>query len=320
MRLLRIDLDLPPERRWAPMAAHAADARVLVEQALTDLGPTGQAGLELVEEAAAAVLPEETRAELAALAPLLGVPLPRLLVGNLLYDLLKPALGCSAYAVETPAGPLHARNLDWWMPGTLLQDTTLVLDCQRRGRTRYRLVGWPGFLGCFSGVAPGRFAVTLNAVLGEDPPRLDEPAVFLLRRALDTAPDFDAAVRLLAETPIASDCLLLVSGPRAGERVVVERAPRRCSLRRPEDGVLEVTNGYRSLHAPPGGAGPLAATSDGRSARMRALLGAGRGGTVTDAWEVLGDPEVRLSCTVQQMVFVAATGEVQVRQPGLAGC
>lgn len=43
------------------------------------------------------------------------VPLDEVVCGNLYYDALKAVLvGCTAFAVDTPTGPLHARNLDWW--------------------------------------------------------------------------------------------------------------------------------------------------------------------------------------------------------------
>lgn len=52
------------------------------------------------------------------------IPLSALVVGNLYYDLFKVVLhrtfGCTAFAVETDQGILHARNLDWWTQNVML--------------------------------------------------------------------------------------------------------------------------------------------------------------------------------------------------------
>ncbi len=59
-------------------------------------------------------------------------------------------------------------------------------------RIRLVVVGRrPGFVGVFSGVAPGRFAVTLNAVLSAEPPQPATPVVLLLRTVLEHAQTFN---------------------------------------------------------------------------------------------------------------------------------
>lgn len=183
------------------------------------------------------------------------------------------------------------------------------------GGTRYSLVGWPGFIGCFSGVAPGRFAVTLNAVLSDDAPQVAEPVVFLLRRALDEAADWKAALRLLRDTPIASDCLLLLTGVRAGELVVIERTPTRAAVREASGGFVHVTNDYRALRSGPDLAGPLGGTSCARANRLAALLQEGRVKDVDSAFLALADARVKMDLTVQHMVLHAGTGTVEVRLP-----
>lgn len=311
---MKIDLDESPATRWAGLAERGDLARRLLALYRRDLG-SGAENAGLVETIVDQVARREEPAELTAIAQSLGVPRADVVLCNAYYDLIKASVGCSAFAIDTPAGPLHARNLDWWTSENLLRDGTMSFDCQRAGRTRYRLVGWPGFIGCFSGVAPGRFAVTLNAVLSDDAPQIAEPVVFLLRRTLDEAADFDAAVKALEQTPIASDCLLLVTGVRAGELVVIERTPTRAALRRPVNGRLIVTNDYRALGA--GGAvGELGATSCGRYDRVAQLLDQGFGDSVERAFTILTDPKVKMTITVQQMVLRASDGTCVVRLPG----
>ena len=67
----------------------------------------------------------------------------------------------------------------------------------------FTTVGWPGFIGVFSGIAPRRFAVTLNAVISDEPLQAASPVVFLLRQVLEEAPDFQSALRTLKESTVS---------------------------------------------------------------------------------------------------------------------
>ena len=263
------------------------------------------------------VVPQGFLREATAVAAQLDVRVEDVLAGNLHYDVLKVLLGCTAFAVETPEGPLHARNLDWWTEDRVLADTSLVCRFEGAAAGPFTTVGWPGFLGAFSGVAPGRFAVTLNAVLSADRPHYGLPVVILLRRVLEEEPDFEAAVERLSTTEIVSDCLLLVTGVAPGERVVLERTPTRCAARWPAgDAPLQVTNDYRVLDAPVGeGGGAIVATSCGRYERIAELLETDPPRTFDHALAHLSDDGVRMAITVQQMAFRAATGEMKLAIP-----
>ena len=104
-------------------------------------------------------------------------------------------------------------------------------------------------MGVFSAVAPGRFAVTLNAVLSLESAQLATPVVLLIRTAFEEARTFSEALARLSDAPLPCDCLLLLTGVRPGELVVIERTPSRCALRHPKDGHVCVTNGYQQLDA-----------------------------------------------------------------------
>src|SRR5207237_8286843 len=139
------------------------------------------------------------------------------------YDALKVVLGCTAFAIHVGDVILHARNLDWWTENAALTRYTTVSRFIGGPVGEFTTIGWPGFTGAFSGIAPGRFAVTLNAVLSDEPLQTASPVVFLLRQVLEEASDFQSALRILTETPLASDPLLLLTGTRQGEMVVIER-------------------------------------------------------------------------------------------------
>ncbi len=176
-------------------------------------------------------------------------------------------------------------------------------------------MGWPSFVGALSAIAPGRFSVSLNAALSIEPPEIAMPVVFLVRDVLETCPTYDHAVRRLAETPIASDCLLLVTGVDAGEMCVIERTPTNSATRPPDAGAVCATNDYRRIDADTGvAAGELLATSCRRYERIGELLSE-RPETLERCIDLLSDPAVRMSITVQQMAFHPRSGRHVVVHP-----
>src|SRR5262249_37352610 len=123
--------------------------------------------------------------EMRGVARVLDAPEEEVLLANLYYDAMKIVLSssgfaCTGIAVETESGPLHARNLDWTTADNLLATETMIANFRRGDELVYRTVGWPGFVGCFSGLAPRRFGITLNAVISEDAPDLAAPIGFVL--------------------------------------------------------------------------------------------------------------------------------------------
>ncbi len=314
---IEVDLGLPAVERWHLLHPYLGDAHQLLDQYVKDLGGIEQFQ-DMILAYRNAYIDATYMAELMAIAQMIGVSEEAVLIGNLYYDLIKFVLGCTAFAVDTPQGPLHARNLDWWTENGLLSRATLIVDLKRAAAGPFRLVSWPGFIGAFSGVAPGRFAVTLNAVLSNDPPAFATPVTFLLRSVFETAHTFAEAVDQLASVEIASDCLLLVTGTMSGEMVVIERTPTQVALRYPTDGRLIVTNDYLMLPLNTimiGTEQILQKTSCGRFERASMLLAQHMPCNVMDCFTILTDPAVRMGITVQQMVMSAAQNILEVRLP-----
>ncbi len=170
-----------------------------------------------------------------------------------------------------------------------------------------------------SSVSPGRFAVTLSAVLSFEPAQIATPVVFLQRSVLEEARSFAEARRLLSESPIPCDCLLLLTGTSPGELVVIERTPSRYAIRGPQGGYVCVTNGYRILDAEvESEPSELLSKLCQRFQRIEALINHRRPQPADDCLRYLSDPEVRMHMTVQQMVFRAATGEYWTGVPHAA--
>lgn len=306
-----VNLGEPARRRWHLSSEQIGQARTLFETYQRDLGLAAA----LVSDASRAVIPEEYWDEMEGLAQQIGIPVDEVVCGNLYYDAMKAVLvGCTAFAVDASNGPLHARNLDWHSENDALRRFTLSTRFVGGAAGEFTTVGWPGFVGVFSGVAPGRFSVTLNAAMSDEPLQTAMPVVFLLRQVLEQARDFAAAVRTLMEAPVASDSLLLVAGVKPGEMAVIERTPRRGEVRFAVDGRIFVTNHYRHL---PMGLGSvqsdLQTTTCGRMDRISALVASRVPDDAASCLNYLSDGEVVMGTTVQQMVFQASTGKALVR-------
>ena len=316
---LTIDLSLPPQKRWKLNKLQRRQTLELLEIYSADCGVDVQ-DRQAVANAAQHVIPPDYWLEMESLAGLLNLPISEVAFANVYYDSVKVTLarvfGCSAFAVENATEILHARNLDWWTVNGALNRSTVMVRFVGGPQGEFTVIGWPGFAGAFSGIAPGRFALTLNAVLSQEPPQLAMPVEFLLRQALEQEPTFDEALRRLRETPIPCDCLLLLTGAKPGELVVIERTPTRSAVRRARDGFVCTTNDYQLLDAQLSlASSPLQASCCGRYQRTESLLAAHRPQTAEECFHYLNDQDVRMSITVQQMVFSVATGRHWVRLP-----
>ncbi|MEM6645007.1 MAG: C45 family peptidase [Bacteroidota bacterium] len=312
---LSVDLAKPPEQRWLFSEALLKQAQELLRVYLTDLGLDALPH-EFVREYISTYVSSEHAAEMDYVAQATGHDLASVALVNLYYDALKLVLGCSAFAVETDQGILHARNLDWWTENDILSKYTLLTQYTKAPAGDFVSVGWPGFVGILSGMAPQRFSITLNAVLSDEPPALAPPISLLLRSVFEEARTYHEAVDRLTATDMATDCLLLVSGVDAGEMVVIERTPTQAQVRHPEGNSIAVTNDYLLIDADqPAATGELMDSSCRRFDRVCELLAASLPNSSTGCREILSDPSVMMSITVQQMVFRAKTGEVDVWYP-----
>src|SRR5258708_22193175 len=236
---LTVDLRRVPSDRWRLTPLQCKQARELLAMYTTDLGLRSDAS-EFLTSSVKDFVRSDHWQEMESLSRSMELPLSEVVLCNLYYDALKVVLsgvfGCTAFAIDTPDGILHARNLDWWTENSALARYTAVSHFVRGPAGEFTIIGWPGFVGLFSRCAPGRLASSLNAVLSMEPTQLATPVVFLLRNVLEEALTFDAALALLTETPLPCDCLLLLTGIRPSELVVIARTPSLHALRYPRSG------------------------------------------------------------------------------------
>ncbi len=227
---LTIDLGRLPNHRWHLTPTQCRRARELLTAYKADLGLSQDAAEFFTDTAKELVRPDHWL-EIESLATALDIPVTDVALCNFYYDALKVVLGCTAFAIDAGGAVLHARNLDWWTENAALARYTTVSHFIGGPAGHFTTIGWPGFIGAFSGIAPGRFAVTLNAVLSLEPAQLATPVVLLLRTVLEAARSFDEAAAILSDAGLPCDCLLLLTGTRSGEMVVIERTPTRHALR-----------------------------------------------------------------------------------------
>ena len=139
---------------------------------------------------------------------------------------------------------------------------------------------------------------------------------FLLRDILNTANSFEEAKQKLEQTTIASDCLILLSGTKTNEMVVIERTPTRYATRTTENKYITVTNDYKKLENNTKKESVLQSTSCGRFNRTQELLKKEIPTSPDKCFDILKDKNVMMGITVQQMVFDNKTGEIELIKTG----
>ena len=100
-------------------------------------------------------------------------------------------------------------------------------------------ITWPGFVGVYTALAPGRFAAAINqaplrrrtGLLAADwlidrvtvGRSTDLPPCHLLREVFETCRDYAEAKNLLTTSPICVPALYILAGARPGEGCIIER-------------------------------------------------------------------------------------------------
>lgn len=306
-----INLDLPPEERWSSLINVRQEINELIHSYLQDFVDADDSILSGIEMYKESIISETYLKEIEGIATICDFSANEILTANLYYDLLKFYFGCTAFAVYESHTMRHARNLDWHTDNNILSSYSKIFNYQRKGKTVFKTVGWPGFVGALSGVRPGAFALTLNAVSSEDDPQIATPISFLLRDVLEQATSFQKGQSILEQTPIISDCLILLSGTQREEKVVLERTPTRCATRRSTEDHIIATNDYKHLVNETIVTGNmLRDTSCGRYDTTQELLREQAPSDASACIDILKNESVMMGITVQQMVFEIKTGAI----------
>ncbi len=198
-------------------------------------------------------LSDDHRAELRAVAEQLGVDRELGLLGNMLPDVYRGGFACSSLTVDAAhsatKGPLFGRNLDFYTIG-ILDKYGLVTVHRPTGKHAFVTIGFPGMLGCLSGMNDAGLAVAAHEVyLSRDGAPMfnpkGEPYTFCFRRILEECATTAEAEKLLRAAGRTTILSLAVCDRKGG--VVLEMTPTSVAARRGgNDGILACTNHFRT--------------------------------------------------------------------------
>lgn len=313
MKRITINLNSIPQERWNCIKPYKSEINELIGMYLNDLEDISFFESVIEYYKMSYINPEYIK-ELEGIAVFTNYNVNQLLLANLYYDALKLVFGCTAFSIATNEGNLHARNLDWWSENNRLKEYTKTFDFEKNGEVIFSSIGWPGFIGVFSGLKAHKYAITLNAVLSQEQPKLAPPITFKIREVLEGCDSYAEVVKTLAIESIASDCLLLVTGTHSHERLVIERTPTKGYIRKPDaKNNLVVTNGYLKMTNKTIEGDVLQASSCGRQNRTMELLNQAKPETVDDCFQVLDDANIKMGITMQQMVFNINQGTISLK-------
>ncbi|MBI5165252.1 MAG: hypothetical protein HY985_15280 [Magnetospirillum sp.] len=375
---LTVDLSLPPEQRWKSVVADEktviADLFETGWAAVTDTfsGPLRPllAAIEAAYGGAYWASRARYKAEVYALSRMLGVPKGRLAALQNMYTFshvgspyrtrdkswcLADEAGCTAGIVwHPPLGMIHIRTLDWGLRdlGYALARATRRIKFINGPAGTFTLVGVLGHVGGLSGIAAGRFSITINwAPKDFWLPKFATTPDTLLRTIMETCPDYDSAVAAVMAADLSAAAFFTICGVTEGQACIIEcarinrlplpgLASRMVRHRRDIDaatGVLVQANHYAALRNPSGASlndevdraqayekdktnpdcKSLLATSRERQATLEAGLNRTRavvGASLGDFLRLLDERPVFNPETRQKMAFIPATGAILVER------
>jgi hypothetical protein len=208
--------------------------------------------LVLVGRAMLPQFPADYRNELEAAVKTSGLDRDSVIVGNTMFD-IKKLTGCSALLVDAAhsatKGPLFGRNLDLPTLG-YLQEYSVVVVSRPKGKHAFVSIGFPGILGCLSGMNDAGLTLATLEVFSsrEGAAKVDlrgTPYALCYRRLLEecsTVAEAEKLLRSMKRTTLNN----LAICDRNGAAAVFEITPKAVVVREPVDGICAATNHFRS--------------------------------------------------------------------------
>jgi len=244
-----VNLDLPAKERWAHIILPRKQKILDFMNYAKSLLPLP---LRLIAQNILAngidKLPNNYREEIVGIGEALEIPLGEIFAGNIFYELEKL---CTSIITQDAEGNIyHGRNLDlgallgWddkkktWKIAELLRPLAINVEYKSGGRVLYKSVQFAGSIGVFTGVAPGRFSISLNS--RSPAHRFGGPmsiiswlyfsntkarfASFWARTVLETAKDYDSALEMLSTQPLLAPVYYIIGGAKPRQGAVVTRS------------------------------------------------------------------------------------------------
>jgi predicted choloylglycine hydrolase len=198
--------------------------------------------------------PADYRQEFEALVAASGLDRELLLAANTMFDLkqdLAALFGCSALIIEaersTTGKPIFGRNMDYLSLG-YLYEYSLVTVYRPEGKHAFVSIGFPGMVGCISGINDAGLALTVLETTGADPgegPVFNPdgvPFALCYRRLLEECTTVPAAERLLRGMKRTTTNNLAICDENGG--AVFEITPTRVVVRHTNSNLGVCTNHF----------------------------------------------------------------------------
>ena len=185
-----------------------------------------------------------------------GIDRNPVVLGNTMFD-VKKLFACSALVVtgdrSETGGVLLGRNLDFPSLG-YVHEYGLVTVYHSPGKHAFASVGFPGLVGCLSGMNDAGLCLGVLEIChvknGEK--RFDAtgtPFALCYRRILEECATVEEAEKLLRSMKRTTLTSLAIADPQRG--AVLEITPELVVVRRPQDGVCSCTNHFCSKELKP---------------------------------------------------------------------
>ncbi|GAB6029115.1 Solute carrier 6 [Chamberlinius hualienensis] len=244
-----INLDLPPEQRWANLSVkYTNEMRELLDLIKNMTKPIFHNLLiEFVDvyvPKLVKTLPYPFADEMIGISKATGMELGEIGLYNIFYELFSV---CTSIVAQTSDGHLyHGRNLDFgifmgwdyktktWKATDILRHLTVQLDFQKGGKTVFKSVNFVGYVGLLTGMKPEKFSISVDErfkivggyvgilkwVLGF---RNGNWMSFLTRNVLENATSYEDAKSQLANTELLSPVYFILGGNQSGQAAVITR-------------------------------------------------------------------------------------------------
>jgi hypothetical protein len=266
-------------------------------------------------------IPPHLQQEMAAIAAGAEVSLGSVLLLNVVDDLANNSPLCSALAVDRrhtlQEAFLMGRNLDYPVfTEPLARFQTLFLLEPHQGQPLASLA-WPGYVGVCTGLNFAGVALAQLSAMSRDHSLRGAPAALRYRQALEEGGTVTEVAAGVLERPGTIGNNLILCGPE--EALALELSARHSAVRRPNHGLLTVTNHFQSQimqglkgrfpHRPPYAVLSTYHFSEAYSqARNRQLQQLARDRLLgpEDLQRILADPDVANAGTAVSAVFCPA--------------
>ena len=196
-------------------------------------------------------IPPDHLDEMDTLVKTAGIDRDLLLLGNTFADISKAA-GCSSLIVGSQrsavSGPLLGRNFDYMTLG-VLDRYSLVTVRRSPGKKAFATIGFPGLVGCLSGINEAGLCLAVHEVHStrDGSLRLDVkgiPYTLAFRRLLEECSTVKEAENLLRSLKRTTMLNLVICDPNDG--AVFEITSKNLVVRRMENGICACTNHFCS--------------------------------------------------------------------------